>query len=81
MLCGGVGAEVVNPPATAALQLPHLAAESLAEDVVNERVVGCGGLGKQAGQQHHHGLQGVAGVKDGPEAGGCIGSPGAQEPH
>lgn len=71
----------MNPPGTAALQPLNLAAESLTEDVVNERVVGRGGLGKQAGQQCHHGLQGVAGVKDGPEAGGCIGSPGAQESH
>lgn len=37
---GGVGAEEVQPPAPAALQLFDFAAESFAEDVVDERVVG-----------------------------------------
>ena len=71
----------VGPQAARATQLSELAAKRLAEDVVDERVVGGGALGEQARQQADERRHAVLapGVEHGPETDRHVGCPGHHE--
>lgn len=72
---GDAGAEAPPP------QLPHLRLKVLAEDVVDERVVHGGALGKHARQEADLGRDGAAVLEDGPQAHHAVWRPAAYEAH
>ena len=74
-----VGLHLGPADATQLAQMPHFALETLAEGVVDERVVDGGALGEQAWQQGDLRGQGGAAAQDVPQAYHGVGRPADDE--